>query len=127
MVLGVLALATTAVLCCWQSLPARLNIQPTQGTRKSEALAIHFISRGSRERRRMSSIDWWLATTTNGPPPGQRPSTASRQGGKVPEIATARNRMKRPATARLRSKGAVTASSTSCTGSAITTSAIEAR
>ena len=41
------------------------------------------------------------------PPGGQRPSTRSRQGGKVLVTATAASREKRPATARFRSNGNV--------------------
>ena len=62
--------------------PAILSIQPIHGTRNSSSFAIHFISRGMCESRRMSRIDWWFATTTYAPSAsGQRPSTRSFQGG----------------------------------------------
>ena len=44
--------------------PEIRNIQPTHGTLKRDSFAIHFISRGSFDRSRMSSSDWWFATTT---------------------------------------------------------------
>ncbi len=96
--------------------PASRSIQPTHGARNSDSLAIHFISRGSKDSTRMSSMDSWLATTTQCPG-GSAPSTCTCHSGHTLTTSTAQRRNSRPTALRPGSKGAVTRRTSAIAGS----------